>query len=97
MERFIDAISWPQHLMAAFPDPKANASEALNKYFAWTKGDLGLAEFIAQCAEAEIPEWIREVCRDLRKLCQPPKLPEAPAQNPPPDKPVAEAVVADPI
>jgi putative ATP-dependent endonuclease of OLD family len=95
MERFIDAISWPQHLTAAFPDPKANASEALSRYFAWSKGDLGLAEFIAQCAEAEIPAWIRGMCRDLRELCQPPKPPEAPAQNPPPEAPVAEAAVAD--
>lgn len=95
MERFIDAITWPQHLTEAFPNPKANATDALGKYFAWSKGDLGLAEFVAQCTEAEIPEWIRQMCRDLRTLCQPPKPPEAPAQNPPsPDEPSTEATVA---
>jgi len=95
MERFIDAIQWPQHLTTAFPNPKANASEALSKYFTWTKGDLGWAEFVSQCVEAEIPEWIRQMCRDLRELCQPPKPPEAPAPNPPPpEEPVAEADVA---
>lgn len=95
MERFIDAITWPQHLATAFPNPKANASEALSKYFAWSKGDLGLAEFIAQCTEAETPEWIRQVCRDLRQLCQPSKPPEASAPNPPaPQEPAAEAGVA---
>ena len=80
MERFIDSIQWPQHLTAKFPNPKADAPSALSDFFAWKKGDLGLAEFIAQCNEAEIPEWIRQMCRDLRKLCQPPK---APAPNPP--------------
>lgn len=95
MERFIDALTWPQHLATAFPNPKANASEALSKYFAWSKGDLGLAEFIAQCTEAETPEWIRQVCRDLRQLCQPSKPPEASAPNPPaPQEPAAEAGVA---
>lgn len=92
MERFIDTISWPQHLAAAFPNPKANASEALSKYFAWSKGDFGLAEFIAQCAEAEIPEWIRQMCRDLRELCEPSK--EPPVPNAPPQDPVAEADIA---
>lgn len=82
MERFIDTIQWPPHLTAAFPDPKSNASDALSKYFAWSKGDLGLAEFIAQCNEAEIPEWIRQMCRDLRALCQPLQPPAAPAENP---------------
>ena len=92
MERFIDSIQWPQHLTAKFPNPKADASRALSDFFAWKKGDWGLAEFIAQCNEAEIPEWIRQMCRDLRELCQPPK---APAPNPPhADDAVAEADVA---
>jgi putative ATP-dependent endonuclease of OLD family len=83
MERFIDSIQWPTHLTAKFPNPKANASSALSEFFAWKKGDLGLAEFIAQCNEMEIPEWIRQLCRDLRELCQPTIAPEAPPPNPP--------------
>src|SRR5690606_6001977 len=79
MERFIDALSWPQHLKTAFPNPKANASEALSRYFAGKKGDLGVAEFIAQCEESEIPDWIRQMCRDLRALCQPLEPPAAEA------------------
>jgi putative ATP-dependent endonuclease of OLD family len=59
----------------------------LSKYFTWAKGNLGLAEFIAQCEEAEIPGWIRQMCRDLRELCQP--------QEPPPDEPNAEVDVAE--
>ncbi len=83
MERFIDCIQWPQHLTASFPTPKDNAPEALSKYFAWSKGNLGLAEFVAQCTEPEIPEWIRQMCSDLRSLCQPANPPEEPAANPP--------------
>ena len=54
MERFIDSIQWPHHLTAKFPNPKADAPSALSDFFAWKKGDLGLAEFIAQCNEGEI-------------------------------------------
>jgi putative ATP-dependent endonuclease of OLD family len=90
LERFIDAIQWPPHLMTAFPNPKSNPADALDKFFEWSKGNLGLAEFVAQCSEAEIPDWIRKMCRDLRDLCQPP-MPSAP---PAPDSPQEnEAVV----
>lgn len=98
MERFIDAIRWPSHLTTAFPNPKANAGEALNRYFAWSKGDLGLAEFIAQCTEPEIPEWIRQMCSDLHALCQPATPPEATVPNPPQqDAAAAEADGAAPV
>lgn len=98
MERFIDALSWPQHLKTAFPNPKANASEALSRYFAGKKGDLGVAEFIAQCEESEIPDWIRQMCRDLRALCQPPEPPTASEPTSPLlDEPGAGADVAGPI
>jgi putative ATP-dependent endonuclease of OLD family len=80
LERFIDAIQWPPHLVTAFPNPKSNPTDALSKFFEWSKGNLGLAEFIAQCHEAEIPEWIRQMCRDLRDLCQPP-APDSSQEN----------------
>lgn len=80
LDRFIDAIQWPPHLQTTFPNPKANATAALSEYFGWSKGNLGLAEFIAQCNEAEIPDWIRQMCRDLRDLCQPPS-PDPPQEN----------------
>ncbi len=32
---------------------------------------MGIAEFIAQCDEAEVPQWIREACVHLKALCQP--------------------------
>ena len=75
LERFIDAIELPPHLMARYPTPKENALEVVTEFLGWAKGNWGLAEFLAQCDKAEIPEWIRNTCRDLRELCQSP-MPE---------------------
>lgn len=75
LERFADALDWPQHLLAKYPDPKANAIAALKEYFGWSKGNWGIAEFIAQCSEAEIPLWMREACITLKAVCDPPPPP----------------------
>ena len=83
LERFAEALNWPPHLLAKYPDPKAQAVAALKEYFGWSKGNLGIAEFLAQCAENEIPLWLRETCAALKALCDPlpppspPALPEA--------------------
>jgi putative ATP-dependent endonuclease of OLD family len=71
LERFIDAIDLPPHLSAKYPAPKAKALDVVTEFFGWAKGNWGLAEFLSQCTEAEIPEWIRDTCQELRKLCQP--------------------------
>jgi len=81
MYRFIDAIDLPPHLSAKYPNPKANALDVLTEVLAWTKGNWGLAEFLSQCEEAEIPQWIRDTCRELRELCQPPTPKEDKAQE----------------
>lgn len=73
MERFIDGVQLPTHIMTAYPNPKADAAAVLLDYFNWAKGRFGLADFLTQCAELEIPEWIRKTCGDLRDLCQPSK------------------------
>lgn len=75
LERFADTLDWPPHLLAKYPDPKANAIAALKEYFGWSKGNWGIAEFIAQCSEAEIPQWIREACITLKAVCNPPPPP----------------------
>lgn len=75
MERFCDLLQWPADLATKFPNPKADVVSALTAYFAKTKGDLGIAEYLAQCSEAEIPQWIREACIHLRGLCMPPPAP----------------------
>lgn len=72
LERFIDAIELPPHLVEKYPNPKASALKVITEFFAWAKGSWRLAEFLSQCNEAEIPEWIRDTCRELRDLCETP-------------------------
>jgi putative ATP-dependent endonuclease of OLD family len=84
LDRFCDTLQWPPHLTARFPNPKANAATALSEYFQWSKGNWGVADFLAQCSEAEIPQWLRDLCRELVQLCNPPPGPAnapAAAQN----------------
>jgi putative ATP-dependent endonuclease of OLD family len=86
LDRFADQLDWPPHLAAKYPNPKAQAAVALKEYFGWSKGNWGIAEFLAQCSEAEIPQWLREACITLKALCDPPP--------PPPDD---EEPDADPV
>jgi len=72
MKRFADLIQWPLDLLEMFPDFKADVINALMAYFAKKKGDLGIAEYIAQCTEDEIPLWIRDASMHLKDLCLPP-------------------------
>ncbi len=81
LERFIDAIELPPHLSAKYPNPKANALDVVSEFLGWAKGNWGLAEFLSQCNEAEIPEWIRNTCCELRDLCQPPAPEEGKAEG----------------
>ena len=81
--RFADVLDWPPHLAAKYPDPKAQAQAALKDYFGWSKGNWGIADFLSQCSEAEIPQFLRDACLELKNLCDPP--PEAPAP-PEPEK-----------
>ncbi len=71
MDRFLDGLDWPSHLVAAYPNPKGDPEKALLAYFAWSKGDRGIADFLASCEEQEIPKWIRQTCIRLKELCQP--------------------------
>jgi putative ATP-dependent endonuclease of OLD family len=71
LERFIDVIELPPHLATKYPNPKTTALAVLTEFFSWAKGNLGLADFLSQCDEAEIPEWVRDTCKQLREHCQP--------------------------
>jgi putative ATP-dependent endonuclease of OLD family len=79
LERFASALEWPPHLKAKYPDPKKNTALALADYFAWSKGNWGIADFLVQCSEAEIPAWIRDVCIALKKECQPEQVSQSAA------------------
>lgn len=71
LKRFAKFIEWPQHLKTKYPDPELQAAAALSDYFLWSKGSWGIADFLAQCDEAEIPEWLRKACVKLREACTP--------------------------
>ena len=71
LERFADLVTWPQHLVAKHPNPKDDVAAALSDFFRWTKGNWGVADFLSQCTEDEIPQWLRDCCVQLRELAQP--------------------------
>ena len=79
MTRFSKSLQWPAHLAAKHAPPTADMAAALMDYFRWSKGNWGIADFLAQCAEDEIPTWLRATCMELRTLCDPP--PEAGGGN----------------
>jgi putative ATP-dependent endonuclease of the OLD family len=87
MQRFIASVQLPPHLTQKYPDPSAGAAEVLSDYFNWSKGDWGIAEFLEQCDESEVPEWIRATCHALRNLCQPPKADSGDSDPSPGDPP----------
>lgn len=80
LERFADVLDWPPHLAAKYPDPEAQAQAALKEYFGWSKGNWGIADFIAQCDEAEIPQFLRDACVELKNRCDPPPAAPAPPE-----------------
>jgi putative ATP-dependent endonuclease of OLD family len=59
LKRFAKLIDWPQHLAAKFPNPDDTVHAALGEYFSRSKGSWSIADFLAQCSEAEIPSWLR--------------------------------------
>jgi putative ATP-dependent endonuclease of OLD family len=71
LKRFAKLIDWPQHLSQKYPDPEVQAPAALAEYFAWSKGNWGVADFLAQCSEAEMPEWLRYAALKLKVACVP--------------------------
>ncbi|TCO76831.1 putative ATP-dependent endonuclease of OLD family [Plasticicumulans lactativorans] len=74
--RFARQLDWPQHLAQRYPHPEAQARVALKEYFAWSKGNWGVADFLAQCSEAEVPEWLRGAALKLKEACLPTPVPD---------------------
>ena len=71
LKHFAGLVDWPPHLMAKYPDVEAVAPAALSDYFGWSKANWGIADFLAQCSEAEIPKWLRDACIRLKTICMP--------------------------
>lgn len=70
LKRFVKLIAWPEHLLHKYPNPEATAQDALSAYFGWKKADWGVADFLAQCTENEIPKWLRDTCISLKAICE---------------------------
>jgi putative ATP-dependent endonuclease of OLD family len=88
MARFAQRIAWPAYITARQPMP--TLQEALREYFSAKKADWGIADFLAQCTEDEIPAWLRDACKVLESLCDPPAaVPLAAPAVPPPPPPLA--------
>jgi putative ATP-dependent endonuclease of OLD family len=71
LKRFAGQLDWPQHLTQKYPDPATEAQASLKDYFSWSKGNWGIADFLTQCNEAEIPMWLRDAARALKAACIP--------------------------
>lgn len=69
LKRFAKLIDWPQHLTQKHPEPENQAAAALADYFAGSKGNWGIADFLAQCNEEEMPEWLKNACLKLNHYC----------------------------
>ena len=71
LHRFKSSVDWPTHLKSKYEAPDADAVAALREYFDWAKGNWGIADFLAQCGEDEIPQWLRDTCVGLKTACTP--------------------------
>lgn len=69
LRRFVKQLDWPPHLEQKYPNPEEQAKEALRGYFFWSKGNWGIADFLAQCSKEEMPEWLREAALKLKEAC----------------------------
>lgn len=70
LKRFFKEIDWPAKLLSKYPSPENNIKNAMSDYFREKKGDGAVADFLLQCDENEIPEWLRETCISLKKQCK---------------------------
>lgn len=80
MKRFATSLAWPPHILQKHPDPSVEPVDALKQYFAWSKGTGGIADFLAQCVEGEIPKWLRDACIAIKAACD--GTPGSAAQTP---------------
>ncbi|MCW5757907.1 MAG: AAA family ATPase [Phycisphaeraceae bacterium] len=71
LKRFASIVELPPHLSTKYPDVEASALDAVRDYFNWAKANWGIADFLAQCNEEDIPHWLRDACVKVRASCEP--------------------------
>jgi putative ATP-dependent endonuclease of OLD family len=79
LRRFTSIIDWPEHLRKKYPNPEDEPQEAIRSYFSWNK--VTVADFLVQCSEDEIPQWLRNCCRSLKLSCNPATAPPEPGDG----------------
>lgn len=91
LERFAKLVEWPSHLKGKYPNPLEQLHDALSDYFQAKKADFAVAEFLSQCSEAEIPQWFRDSCYELKThlSSKQKEVPDAPEENVEPAQPLA--------
>ena len=68
MSRYAEDIEWPDKVTKKYPEPEKELFKALRMYFKGKKAEKVAAEFLVQCEENEIPEWLKETCIKIRQL-----------------------------
>ena len=76
LKRFAKLIEWPAHLQTKYPGSQVQSREAMSEYFDYKKGQWGIADFLAQCSEDEIPRWLRDACTTLMQISEPKAVPD---------------------
>ena len=72
LKRFAKLIDWPPDLTAKEISGRGGAAgAALSDYFSRSKANWGIADFLAQCGDDEIPQWLRNACIKLKTACTP--------------------------
>ncbi len=72
MFRYAESIKWPEKVTIKYPNPEAEIKKALRLYFKNKKAEKVIAEFLVQCEENEIPEWIKSTCIAIKELFEEP-------------------------
>jgi len=67
----LDTQAWPVSLNTKYPDPLADLDKALFAFFKKNKGNWGISDFLAQCSENEVPQFLKHACRQIKLSVEP--------------------------
>lgn len=70
LKHFFKEVDWPEKLLSKYPTPENDIKNAMRDYFREKKGDGAVADFLLQCNESEIPEWLKKTCLSLKEECK---------------------------
>ena len=70
LQRFAEKTELLPDLNQKCSVPKAQVNDVLREYFGKSKGSWGIADFIAQCTEDEIPQWLKDAAVKVKNICQ---------------------------